>query len=143
MDSEYINGKFRVKPSSELLKNMGLDSGASSLLAIVSPELELNFETSEKSAKIDVNLISSEEVFLGVTVSGKETKAEKIELPNSKDVYEEENADEWLETIDMDALLKKFEEAGVPSDLVNTLKGLVNTVKAPSSSNYDSFDFEY
>ena len=143
IDSEYINGKFRVKPSSELLKNMGLDSGVSSLLSIVSPELELNFETSEKSAKIDVNLISSEEVFLGFTISVKETKAEKIELPSSKDVYEEENADEWLETIDMDALLKKFEEAGVPSDLVNTLKGLVNMVNAPSSSNYDSFDFEY
>lgn len=132
-----LNGKVRIEPSSKLLENMGLDSSTASMLSIASPALELNFESKKDSAKVDFNLMSGDEMFLGITLSAAQGDSSAVALPDSEKVYEQDEISQWAESMDFEILLDKLEEAGVPSDLVNALESILFP-----SYDYDT-DYDY
>ncbi|MBR2013001.1 MAG: zinc ribbon domain-containing protein [Clostridia bacterium] len=140
-NDDYLNGNFRIEPSSELLTSLGLDNEVVSALSIASPKLELNFDNDKNSGTIDFNLMSGDEIFVGFTFSAKETKAKTVEVPNSKDVYDEDEIEEWAEGIDTDALLEKLEDVGISSDLIDTIESLF-TPSYDYGYNY-GYDFDY
>lgn len=120
-EDDLINGKVRIAPSSELMKEMGLGDMNASALALADPQLELAFASTKTSFSFGINLLSGENLLVGVTLSSKETKASAITLP--KDAYELDEAEEWLKDMDVQKLLDKLEDAGLPiSDLMGDLK---------------------
>lgn len=117
-DSDYLNGKIRITPSSEILEFMGLDSYVASAFSIVSPALELNFDNKKGSGNVEMNLVSGEEVLLGFTISSKETKTSKVKMPDSADVCDVyDDYEEWVDSIDVDGLLDKLDDLGIPTYL--------------------------
>ena len=111
-EDDLINGKLRIAPSSDLMKELGLGSMDASALALADPQLELAFASTKSTASFGVNLLSGENLLVGITLSSKEVKAAAITLP--KDAYDIDEAQEWLKDMDPQKLLDKLEEAGLP-----------------------------
>lgn len=135
-NTDYPNGKIRVSLSEELLDELDLDSSIVSALSIANPMIEFNFECSEKSSKIDFNIVSGEEVLVGLTFTSKEKAPSKIEKPDSSDAYDD--ADEWAENFDAQKLLDKLDEIGISTDFIGSLM-------APSYEDdyYDDYDYDF
>ena len=120
-DNDLINGKLRIAPSAELMKEAGLGSMDSTALALADPQLELAFETTKSSASFGINLLSGENLLVGIALSSKEVKATPITLPT--DAYDMDEVEDWAADMDPQKLLDKLEDAGVPiSELMGELK---------------------
>ena len=139
---QCINGSIRIAPSSELLGTMGLADDGASVLSVANLALELGFKTSKESGEISVNLISGEEVFVGLTFAGKEVASSPIELPDEANVYGEEEIDKWLEGIDTEALIKKFEGLGVSSSLMSIIESMMYPSYDYDMEDYDMEDYD-
>ena len=124
---EKLNGKIRITPSSELLESAGMGSNVISVLALVDLELELGFASEKDTTAMDVNILSGNELFVGLTFTATETKADKVKAP-SKNVIEAENMSDWVASLDLNQIITNLEKAGVPSDLVEMIKnsGILN-----------------
>ncbi len=136
-NADYLNGKIRISPSDDLMEELDLDSGIASALSIANPSIELNIEGGEKSGKMEINIVSGEEVLVGLTATFKEEKPSNIKKPDSSDVYEEDEVDEWASEIDVQDLLDKLDEIGISTDFIGSLM-------APSYDDYyDDYDSDY
>lgn len=116
-----LNGKITITPTSDLFELFAVDGADASVISLANFELELNFKSKKDTAEFDINVLSGKELFAGITVSNKETKADKITLPAN--TVDADNAEEWLESLDVEKLLDKLEEAGVPEDLLSLIGG--------------------
>jgi len=131
-----LNGKIRIVPSSDLLKQAGMESAAVSAISLANFELELGFTSQQNAGSIDINLLSGGDLFVGITISATQTNAEKIEVPTGNNVIDEYYADEWLEGLDVEKLLDNLENAGVPSELVDFLRDAYDQYTSPDYPYY-------
>ena len=112
-EDDAVNGKIRIAPSADLLKQAGLPSTASSAIDLAKLQLELGFATAKNSGTVEINVLSGEDLLVGLAFSATEKKATAITEPsNTCDV---ENVDEWLEDIDLQKLVKALDDAGLPA----------------------------
>lgn len=118
---DLLNGKISIAPSSDLLKDAGLDSIGASAVSLMNLKVEFVFENKKDSAKVDMNLVSGEDMLLGITVSGKEAEAAEIKMPSGDKVVEEDAAMDWLQSLDMEGLMNKLKDAGVPESLLQSI----------------------
>ena len=133
-EGETLNGKIRIAPSSDLLENMGLASAGASAIALMDPQLELGFENTKASSKVEINLLSGSDTLIGLAVTGKEVKSGKITLPDDKNVYDQDEAEEWLQEMDVEKLLDKLDELGLPIEEI--LQG--QAVSKPVTPNVEA-----
>ena len=111
-EDKNVNGKIRLTPSAELFDEMGLSAAAVSAIDLAKLQLELGFDTTEKSATIEINVLTGEELLVGVTLTGAEKKASAISVP--EDAYDMEEAQKWLEGLDTEKVLGALDKAGLP-----------------------------
>ena len=53
------------------------------------------------------------------------TSGEKAKIPSNKTIIEvedEEDFEEWYETIDWDAYIKQLKKAGIPSEIIDVIE---------------------
>jgi len=111
-EDDALNGKIRLAPTADLLKQMGLSSATSSAINLAELQLELSFVTAKNSATTEINVLSGEDLLVGLAFTGTEKKATAITEPaNTCDV---EDIEDWLEDIDTEELLDALDEAGLP-----------------------------
>ena len=122
-NKEIVNGKIRIAPSSDLLKSLvdNMDSAGASAIGLLDPQLELVFAGDKNSTKIEINLLSGKDMLVGISISAKEAKGGKITEPDKKNVYDQDEAQEWLQEMDVQKLLETLEDiTDLPlSDLMN------------------------
>ena len=113
-NAENVSGKIRIAPSSDFMegfgKGLGVDSATASAIALLDPQLELVLENTKSSSKIEINLLSGSDMLVGIAISGKEATAGKITLPDDKNVYEQDEAEEWLQDLDVEKLIETLED---------------------------------
>lgn len=132
-ESDYLNGKFSIAPSKELLNQIGAANNDIASLFISNIKLDINFQCSEKEGKIDLNIVNGSETLIGLTFTAKETEATDIAEPDISDVCEDY---EWANTIDLEKLLDRIEAAGIDSQLVTAIEGMIT----PSYGAGDFYD---
>ncbi len=130
-EEDELRGKLYFAPTASLYELMGMDSSTVTALSIAKLELELGFDMNEKSARVDVNVLSGGNIFVGVTVSGEETKAEDIKLPSDQVVCDESKVMEWAASLDFSKIAENAKNAGVPDEIVE----LVSSMFSGSSNN--------
>lgn len=111
-EDKSVNGKIRLAPSSAMLEEMGLSATATSAIDLAKIQLELGFATGEKSGTIEFNVLTGEDLLVGVSLTAAEKKASDIELP--EEAYGEDAAEEWLEGLDTEKILDALDKAGLP-----------------------------
>ena len=117
----YPTGTLLIKPSEELLDSaLGSASSVASLL-LDDLAVELKFNTSETKADTSIKLLTGDKLLFGITAS-MENKEIAVEEPEKYiTVNGEADLEQWAQNIDLDSLLQKLEDAGVPVDLVKNL----------------------
>ena len=125
-EGEILAGKIRLAPSSDLLDEMGLPATASSAIDLAQIQLELGFDVNETSSTIDFNILTGEDLLVGVTLSGAGKEATAIDMPS--EAYDVSDVEDWAETFDTDKLIDALDEAGLP--ISEFIYGVSNDVQA-------------
>ena len=112
-----LNGKILVTPSATLLKQIGWDATSSSVMSLINPSVELVFVSQTDSAKLEINLVSGENLLVGLAVTTKAKEATDITMPDPNQITPESGAEQWLYGLDVNSLYDKLIAAGVPEDL--------------------------
>ncbi len=121
-----------------------LDSEAASVFKLLNPVIELDVKHPEDNkCEIKLNLLgSSDTILLGfnVTVVNSD-KADNISVPkDAVDVNDDEAMAELAESIDLNKILEKLEDAGIPDEIYD----LISEMLVPSYPSYDTYsDYIY
>ena len=119
-----LSGTFTVVPSSALVRALDM-SDYSSVIGEMSVVIEA--ESDANSMKLVCSVLQDEEKWGTVTLTASKDSGEKVKVPSDKNVIEVEDADdfeEWYETVDWDAYIKKLEKAGVPSEVIDAIEDI-------------------
>lgn len=156
LDDGYLNGTLQISPSADLIDMvLGSRDLSASMMSIVEEiALELKFEGSETQSKIGINLISDNELLVGLALGLMEKQAEKVSPPedavdiSAMDEEAQAALMEWLENVDFDTLIGSLKDAGVPDEYTDVLEELLNSdgffgpsYDIPYPDYDDDFDF--
>lgn len=142
-----LNGTIRIKPSSDFGKFLNFNELTSASLSMFNFSIELNFASVAKATAVDVNILNGDDVFLGVCFAVNEKDAKTVKLPSDKNIYDADEAEKWLESIDMKKLQKIL--ADLPfADLIGDLDNITDLGDLFSGSsaeddNYYGDDYYY
>ena len=114
-DYDGVSGTFRITPDEDLMDSLDLPA----FITMLEPSLQLEMDGDKGECGIYV--MTEDEVFAGLVVTA-EVVDKNIKLPSSKDVYAEDEVEEWLSGMDYDDLLKALRKIGVPEDVVGALE---------------------
>lgn len=124
-DVKDNGGTIRVIPGKNLLNmlfaSMEAPASVSTLVSMMNLSLQMEVKATDTKSEMNLYVLSGEEKFLGVEMVTK-FENKKIRVPASKDVYEEE---EWLATLNADALLKALKKIGLPAELCDQLEAML------------------
>ena len=117
-----LSGTFTIAPSSAFIRAMDLAS-YSSILGELSVVIEA--ESDANSTKLVCSVLQEEDKWGTVTLTTSRTSGEKAKIPSNKTIIEvedEEDFEEWYETIDWDAYIKQLKKAGIPSEIIDVIE---------------------
>lgn len=135
-DLTETSGTLRLIPSEETLNNVLSGSGIPSILG-QNLALEWSYDMQDAKSSSEVKILVGSKTLLQLTVSSEAGEGGKITIPT--DVVRMENeADvrQWMQNADFDELVKALEAAGVPAELVETVKSYVSMLQQSASDPY-------
>ena len=141
LEEMYISGKFDITPTEVAMELMELDSSVSSVIKSMGLGLQVIVDSSEDVAKLEMNVTSNGKVMVGLGLDAKNGSDKKIEIPDSGDVIDAYDSDEWIASLDLSKLVENLKNTSIPSDLVDLLEMAVGQITAPVYS--DSYDYNY
>ncbi|MBO5166129.1 MAG: hypothetical protein J6B90_05940 [Lachnospiraceae bacterium] len=119
-----LSGTITAAPSSALVRALDM-SDYSSIIGEMSVVIEA--ECDADSAELVCSVLQDEEKWGTITLIASKDKGEKVKVPSDKNVVEIEDEDDfedWYETVDWDAYIKKLEKAGVPDEIIDAIEDL-------------------
>ena len=131
LKSGKVKGAVIITPSKELLGSMGVGNIEMSGISMADIAVGLDLDIDGTSADITVNALVDGEVFAGVKLVSKMTGAPSVKTPSDKNVVDVEDVEEWLETVDLEKLVKNLKSAGLPAELTDALDELMENVDSP------------
>ena len=119
-------GNVYLEPSAilmtELAEQMGVDNSGSGMMGMADVVLRVCYEEAEKSSKSSVTVLSNDISVLELIVSGEITQQQEITVPvNAVDLNAEEAAYNWLAGLNVEGVIQKITDAGVPVELFASL----------------------
>lgn len=117
------SGVICLEPSAVFLadvaEEMGLDAGMVSMADIM---LRISTESTAQNSHYTVSVLSNEVSIVELEISGEVTEVGEILLPaDALDANDEEAAFNWLMGLDLEDVMGKLQEAGVPEELFAAL----------------------
>ncbi len=86
--------------------------------------LELSWDSTTADAKVGIDAYLNKDLLLGIQISGKETTPGNISVPSDTiDVNNQIALQNWLASINLETLLNRLLDAGVPQSLFGALLG--------------------
>ena len=117
-----IKGKFTFAPSKDLIKSMGLNGIEYEGISVADLALMLDLDVAPKKADITVGLLVDEEEFVGATLAYKIGGAPKFKTPSDKKVIDIDDAEDYLESINLDKFIKKLKKAKLPEEIIESVE---------------------
>lgn len=141
IDDGIIKGKILIKPTKKALEELDLENTVSSTFGLLDLGLELDFETTEDTAKLSVNIVSKNKTLFGISINSKEKEPQTVKLPDDDKTYEIDDAEEWASELDLTKITDALKKAGVPEELVNVLEYSIGG--SYSDDYYDDYNDTY
>lgn len=123
----YLNGTFRVVPSSALIKDM-FGSTAAAGLSLSDIAFEFKAETSDKKSEIAINIVDDKEVLVGINMKSESGKGKKINKPADKNVIDMNDTDalkQYVADIDLDKIIDNLKKTDIPSEYIDMIEQYV------------------
>lgn len=110
-------------PADELLS--GSDEAAIGIMAMAKPSIKVSYSAQgNESASVSVKLLSDGKLLLGVSSSGKTSGNATVNIPSDTvDGNNQQALMNWVSSLDMEALMKNLEAAGISEELLSQLVG--------------------
>ena len=118
LEDGQLDCSLLIKPAEAMLSEMG---SASSIIKSMDLGLQLVVSTDVKSGSVAYNIVSGNEVLLGISAEGRNTGKQSVSTPDNYTSID--NADRWAANLDFDKLLTALENAGIPDDILYGLFG--------------------
>ncbi len=130
-----LNGAIRVSPTENLLNEMGMGSGGSSILSMMSLSLEFKFDSTGENTAMDINVLNGGSVLFGFSTTSKvsETPTVSVQIPAEGNVISLENSEEWLKTMDLNKLKDALKSTSIPDELLDALFAEMGSIGTSSS----------
>jgi len=131
-NDQMLNGTIQLTPNIKLLKEL-LGDSYTSVRMMLGGELglRLDLEGGMEAGSCGLHLTSEGESVIGLTVGAAYREGKPITLPEKDAILTgEEASTRWSEAMDLEALMKKLEEAGIPTELLESLEQSM-TASAP------------
>lgn len=113
------SGKITVAPTNDVLTKL-IPAQAGSILALLEPTVAVEYDYSDV-ARAAISLNSKDEALIRVEMTAKDIDNETVELPAETDVMPAEDAEEWMQTLDLNKVIAALKEAGVPEGITQSL----------------------
>ena len=128
IESGFLNGTFRVKPLPALFAQSDMDSGTATMLFLLSPAVELKYNSSKKASTVELNLLSKNAVLAGVTLDARLSggKSVSVNKSNLLDVDDDESGTVFLASLKFGSVLNKLKQAGVPGEILDQLEAILD-----------------
>ena len=110
-------------PADELLS--GSDEAAIGIVAMAKPSIKVSYSAQgNESASVSVKLLSDDKLLLGISSSGKVSGNATVNIPSDTvDGNNQQALMNWVSSLDMEALMKNLEAAGISQELLSQLVG--------------------
>lgn len=117
-----LQGTITAAPSSALIRGMELSSYASVIgdLSVV-----IKAESDDNSIKLVCDVMEEDEKWGTVTIALSKDGGKTVKLPSDKNVVEVEDEDDfedWYDTVDWDAYIEKLEKAEVDKEIIDIVE---------------------
>ena len=114
----YLNGTVRIKPDAALWSRFGLAKEITDIIELFDA-LELVFNTTKDTNEMSINVISNDDVFLGLTLKSVIKDGKKISVPDvddTCDIKDQDEVAEFAESFDFGKLAKALKKTGMPDE---------------------------
>ncbi len=130
-----LNGAIRVSPTENLLNQMGMGSGGSSILSMMSLSLEFKFDSTGDNTVMDINVLNGGSVLFGFSTASRtsEKSLGPVEVPAETNAISFENAEEWLKTMDLNKLKDALKNTSIPKELLDVLLEGMDSIGSSST----------
>ncbi|MGN0167984.1 MAG: zinc-ribbon domain-containing protein [Acetatifactor sp.] len=121
-----LNGEFTVKASSGISRALGMASTASFLSDMV---LSIDVSMSSSSNKLIVSLTEDGDNWGSVTLAASRKSGKRASVPSEKKtifVEDEDDFEDYWDTIEWDSFLKKLDKTALPSDVVDYVEDIAD-----------------
>ncbi|MBE6737781.1 MAG: zinc ribbon domain-containing protein [Ruminococcaceae bacterium] len=128
IDSNGINGSIIYYLEEDMLEDMlDMDNDFVSMLTNgAKPGVELKFSSTESSGGLELNIVAGDKAMFGMAISAESVNKTDIAVPQNAISYK--NAEQWAETIDEEAFMKRIENS--PLGFLVTAMTQVNRVES-------------
>lgn len=133
---DVLSGTYSIRPSSEVIEAVFGGSGVPSSLIGDSFALVFEVNCTEKAGEMAIRLENSGSALVSLEIKAEQVDSNKVSVPSKTiDVNDMTAGEDFLMSIDVEKLISKMEEAGIPSELVSIVSYYLNG--AASSYDYD------
>lgn len=123
-------GTLRIKPTSELLKEMFPEGDVSAMLGITDIALVLELDSQENAGYCAMKLMAGEKLLVGLTMDAQLTQAAPMAIPEkSVDISNQEALLKLIQELDASQVLENMKAAGIPEEYVQLVKYLVDSLQ--------------
>lgn len=147
LENDNYQGKIVITPSEEvmemILQNADIPQTVMSALNLAELGVSFEFAGNSKSMKYTFGILGRGKALAEVIMTISTKSAKSISLPDDSKIIAMEDADEYLDTIDTEELLKVLKNLGLPSDVMAELESaLENGLSNLLAPSYD-YDYDY
>ena len=126
-DVTESSGTLQLVPGEYIMSEIMNETGVPASLLGNSVALELVYDT--EGSSIEVNILAGGKTLIGLSISGKASKGSDIILPDyAFDIESDDDIMYWLQDANFENILANMEKAGVPSELVGSLRGYLDYI---------------
>ncbi|MBE6799159.1 MAG: hypothetical protein E7525_05230 [Ruminococcaceae bacterium] len=123
----YINANVRITPNKDLYKDQ-ISSDTPKAIADLEPAIEFKLESSEKTSKMTMNILSKGTVYIGIICETtlKDPAAITVPSDNIINAEDDEAVSEMLEGIDVNAIIEKLKGTSIPAEYIDAIESFIN-----------------
>lgn len=138
-----LNGRFLLTPSATMLQAMDLDSQLGNMISSMNLGLELVLSSDQKKGSSAINLVSGNEVLLGISAEATVTDAKEVAPPDAGNWVDFRYADDWATGLDLDKVISALRKTKVPAEITDSLEDAIDQMNNPYGGYYDDYYNDY
>ena len=125
MKENHLKGTFIITPGEELMEmalgEAELPAWLTSSISLMDCNLKITADMSLTGGSYGIALCAGTEILLGFNVKSSITDT-PVEVPAPDKVFDVEDIDRWLDTVDLSKLIASLEKLGLPKEITDALK---------------------
>lgn len=134
---DVLSGTYSIRPSSDVIEAVFGGSGVPSSLIGDSFALVFEVNCTEKAGEMAIRLENSGSALVSLEIKTEQVDSNKVSVPSKTiDVNDMTAGEDFLMSIDVEKLISKMEEAGIPSELVSIVSYYLNGAASSYDYNY-------